>query len=1062
MARGFKIADAYVEITADKDMLRQSVRGLPNAVGGDADAAGRQIGERVTRGLEQKVEQLGQRLTKTRTAAAKAADAVKLAEARLNEVRDKGNAKASQILAAEQKLAQARRQLTAANQEATTVALKHADAQRRLGTAIADSARKAGPQAEAAGRDVGGKLAMGMRMALIRKSPLIAAAIAAALAAGAPVALAAAGTLFAGVGAVAAAQSQEVRAAWLNAWAQIKKGAVEDAAVLVPTYVGMADKIAAGFEKLRPSLREAFSESVPLVERLTDGVLEFATNAMPGMVRAVREGEPVFDGLRRFLADTGTGLSDFFNILADHAPAAGEAFAALGQVMAELLPLLGQILGQGAELARIVLPPLAAAIGAVADAADRLGPLLPMLATGFIGLKVAKGVAGQIGGLATSLGTYAARGGAAAGVAGKLSGGLGRIAGAAGPASLGIGLFTTGIVAWMEAGRRAEDLANSLGAALEVGGSRAAAAREAIAGFHRDTGGLFAAMPDWIKNTGLFGTTIGDLIPTVEGAQQSYDDWYYSLDLTSRAAEDVRIAQQRLSDAIAEHGPNSREAAEAGKALAEAQREAARTAEDEERAIRGVTEAMLEQTDAVFAKANADLALRDAMADQREGFRELNEAINEHGWTSAQANEAGREWEGTLLRQVEAARRLAEDSLPAAMDANQRKAASDLATLDALRELEAQYGDRLPASIRNMIGELEAATAGYDRNAIEAEQARAEAEKLTASMKTLGSTDATPKVELDDAGFSDTINSVFDRVRELAGQTPTPTADMDDGPFTGKFGSVMNRVGEVARQRPTPTTTMDDAPFSVVYARVMARVATAASQRPTPKAMMNDSSFSAVYARIMSRVRTVAAQRPTPRATLLDRASGTAIRIARLIAAIPSHKTSTITTYHRTVHQAGGGAPRSLVPPGRRDGGPIKAAGGMEVRGPGGPRDDLVPALGPGGTDYFLSDGEWIVNARAVDELERRFGTTVMPLINQGRLPVPAPPPPSPATVTTSRAPATTGAAAADREDRATVRVGELHAHFHGGGFDPSDRRGLRRAAVALREELIKLERERR
>lgn len=51
----------------------------------------------------------------------------------------------------------------------------------------------------------------------------------------------------------------------------------------------------------------------------------------------------------------------------------------------------------------------------------------------------------------------------------------------------------------------------------------------------------------------------------------------------------------------------------------------------------------------------------------------------------------------------------------------------------------------------------------------------------------------------------------------------------------------------------------------------------------------------------------------------------------------------------------GGNAPRAQ---GRSRGGP--------VRGPGGPTDDLVPAIGPGRQPYRLSAGEWVFNARAV------------------------------------------------------------------------------------------------
>jgi tape measure domain-containing protein len=58
---------------------------------------------------------------------------------------------------------------------------------------------------------------------------------------------------------------------------------------------------------------------------------------------------------------------------------------------------------------------------------------------------------------------------------------------------------------------------------------------------------------------------------------------------------------------------------------------------------------------------------------------------------------------------------------------------------------------------------------------------------------------------------------------------------------------------------------------------------------------------------------------------------------------------------------------------GLKDGGPVKLAGGGSVRGPGGPRDDKIPAM--------LSDGEFVINAAATKK-----NRALLEAINNGRV----------------------------------------------------------------------------
>src|SRR5689334_6609767 len=129
--RGFKIADAFVEIHADKDPLKREIRDLDKDI--DASGVGRKVGKEIGDGVGKGV----------------------------------------------------------------------------------------GPTAKKSGDEGGSKVAQGFKQGFVRNSPIIVAAISGALAAGAPVALAGATALFAGVGVAAAAQSEKVQSAWVGLWHNI-------------------------------------------------------------------------------------------------------------------------------------------------------------------------------------------------------------------------------------------------------------------------------------------------------------------------------------------------------------------------------------------------------------------------------------------------------------------------------------------------------------------------------------------------------------------------------------------------------------------------------------------------------------------------------------------------------------------------------------------------------------------------------------------------------------------------------------------------------------------------
>lgn len=673
--------------------------------------------------------------------------------------------------------------------------------------------RKLDPEMDRTGRGLGDKVSQGMRMAFIRNSPLIVAAVSAGLAAGAPLMLAASTTLFAGVGIVAAAQSQKVQSAWLGAWQQIRDSAVADAQVLVPTLVGAADDIAAGFQRMRPEIQDAFSASAPLIDEFVDSVIDASENALPGLVNSVEEGLPAIQGMGDLLRSVGTGLGEFFDIIGDHSTQAGQVFRELGLSMEELLPLLAELLGVGVDVAASMLPLLTGSLGALLSVLRIIEPIIPAVAQGLVAWKVAQTASGWIENLGNRMQVTAGRGGAFAGALGAVGG----AAAAGGPAVAALAA-TVALVGM----KMADDASNAdrWARALLEGGS---AARQAEAETKSSIFGMSAAWVDtvdeWVNSIPIIGqawdiftTSSEEAAEQTEEAQRRIRE---SMTESEKAAQDVRLAQNELNDAVDKYGPNSRQAADAAAALGEAQAHAAGLAEDQEMAIRGVTEAMAAMWDQSRALMDAQFAMDDALAGVAEATEAYAEAVRKHGENSDEAKEALGELTQAYRDAGAAAATLATDGLPAAVDDQTRAFFGARAELAYYRDLLAQgidlppYMDEHIARLERTVGATNAAAAEQEvlRLALEelgvavtevpdgksviiqgegTEELRAKLEELGFSIERIpGTTDY--KIVADDEQSRAAIETLMSSLSTLSMTTATPGVEITPGVET--FGT---------------------------------------------------------------------------------------------------------------------------------------------------------------------------------------------------------------------------------------------------------------------------------
>jgi hypothetical protein len=459
------------------------------------------------------------------------------------------------------------------------------------------------------------------------RSAFLSAVAAGAVVAGGPAVLAGSVALFAGVGLAATASSREVQETWRSTWDYLKRSSREDAAPFVQVHKDVAGQITEAYNEMRPAIRQAFTDAAPMTREFTAAVLDAARNALPGLVLAVGQSAPVISGLGEGLRSIGTGLGDFFTSLGSHAPALGQTVQLLGQGFGELLPILGNVLGTGSELATLVLPPLNAALGITRDVIDALGPIVPAIATGFATWRIIRSVSGWVSELAEStanslrnLGQFGTEGGrftrTAETMAKSADGvalGMGKTAGAASNALAvlpALGVVVAGIATQHQQASSKED---EWAQAILAGGQ---AASDAYRNYSENT--------HW-------GQSIDEatgLSSSWKDATKRADELRAQMTPLQRAQAEAAAAQADLTRAVQEHGRSSDEAKNALARNQEAQAALA----GEQRAANEVLRDSISSTDAAAA------ALEDYNAALRAGDQAgATEALRVYKEESAQA-----------------------------------------------------------------------------------------------------------------------------------------------------------------------------------------------------------------------------------------------------------------------------------------------------------------------------------------------------------------------------------------------------------------------------------------
>lgn len=884
-------------------------------------------------------------------------------------------------------------------------------------------------QAILEGRTTGGLVARAIHQEVRQNAGLITAAVTGALLVGGPLISSAAVGMFGAIGAAGAFQSNQLRSTWVGTFEEIKTNGIADTAALIPAFERMAGSIGNSFERMRPQLRGIFEELPDQIDIFSVSLAQATENMIPGFLRAIQSGRPIVSGFGDLLEQTGTGLTDFLDNITDRAPAAGQSLGYLGGTMGELLPLLGELLGEGAELGTIVLPVLNASLGGMRTVVESLGGSLPMLATGFLAFRTIQGSARFVTQLsqallnvAPNLGVFTERmtGSAAAGE--RVMSGTSRAAGAVasfGRALPAVGVAVGGVAMIMaDAKMEIDGFAN----AFITGGAAAAKARNDLADegawttIKTGIAGIFDA-DMWqgastaelrMKNTREAVQELEASMSPLELAQSRLAYWTnelaYRMDDESASAEDVAIAQRK----VAEYSART-------------------TAEQEklERATRGVTEAMVEQADQARARVDSEYGYQQAVLDTQdasmkvaEAQKALNEARAGGNADEIAAAEMGLKQalldsNSALGAQVDMAKERAMSNLPAALDDEQKAILGYKAAYDELNAIMAlgiplppeleQYRQYLGGIIEQADGaklaqaQLVAAIGevGFAVSAIPGTKTvkiEAPTDELITRLKDLGFQvnelpDGSIEVKAVTEEAKGNLGNLSALLTNLDGTIATPGVEVQGTAQTSEEVNRNTRELQIlGGQRPNPVVDMDNQPFNGKRDGVMADILNMGRQRPTPTVDGDPHPFQGVFAGVMSQLGIVASQRPNPTITATDWASNVARGVKSAIDSIVD-KTVVITSINRVVNQvvnqfpsltgwnnAVGGAVEDI--PRRNALHPVYKFGmGGAIVGRGSAKDDLVPAFGPNPfAQYRVANGEHILDGLDVALLGGQAG----------------------------------------------------------------------------------------
>jgi len=170
--------------------------------------------------------------------------------------------------------------------------------------------------------------------------------LAAIAATGAGVAIGAIPLALAAAAAVLNKDNQLLISSWTTTWNTIKAQTADAASTISLDLSEIPYTIDAGFSRIEPLLTTLFENAGPEIKTFAEGVVDLGRNAFPGFYDAVAAGQPVMNGWKTLLAQTGLGVTEFFDALANRSNDIGTGLGYVGTLIRGLVGFVGELSGE--------------------------------------------------------------------------------------------------------------------------------------------------------------------------------------------------------------------------------------------------------------------------------------------------------------------------------------------------------------------------------------------------------------------------------------------------------------------------------------------------------------------------------------------------------------------------------------------------------------------------------------------------------------------------------------------------------------------------------------------
>lgn len=308
-----------------------------------------------------------------------------------------------------------------------------------VGAPMVEDAKKTGDKV---GKDAGKAAAQGM-------SPLIIAAIGGAAAIGAPVLLAALGTAFVGVTALALHSNATIAADYTQLGKTAEAAITKAAAPLAGDMHQAVTGLEGDLRTLQPQLDTLFSNVGPDITQVSTGLGAFVSGTLPGLSTAVGNSQVIVKDFANSMGPLGSSVGSFFTGLTVDASTTGAGLQSVFGVLGNTVSTLGGVLGSASSAISADLLGLDPVINGVLAAVKGLANPATVGALGgvFGAMKLDPVISTGLKSASTGMFDLAAKTEGASGLLGKVSGtalsagtGLEKMAGVmSGPWGLAVG-----------------------------------------------------------------------------------------------------------------------------------------------------------------------------------------------------------------------------------------------------------------------------------------------------------------------------------------------------------------------------------------------------------------------------------------------------------------------------------------------------------------------------------------------------------------------------------------------------------------------------------------------